>query len=207
MDSQALILLQLELECIRLNQNGYLESFQCDSSDEAARLYIYQDAESYHRYLRQDLDPVLRQHIKLIREDRLFEEHDMVRRTLSEERPCESMFHGKTYIFPQEALGEAYQDTEIIFGESSFCGIELNGKIVASSSSVRENGKAAEAWVHTEEVYRGNRSGRRVVRAGAPRIAEQGKSPFYSHAISKTGSQRLVDSLPFIWVYDLVAYS
>jgi hypothetical protein len=207
MDSQALIFLQLELECIRLNQKGYLESFQCDNPDDAARLYIYRDAESYHRYLRHDIDPVLRQHIKLIREDRLYEEHEMVKRTLSEESPCESIFQGRSYVFPPEALEQPYEDSEIFFGESSLCGIEIAGQVVASSSSVRENDKAAEAWVHTEAAYRGMGYGRRVVLAWARRIAEKGKVPFYSHAISNLGSQRLVESLPFLRVYDLVSYS
>jgi hypothetical protein len=206
MSSQELILLQLELECIRLNQNGYLQSFQCDNPDEAARLYVYRDAENYYRYLRQDIDPVLRQHLKLIQEERLFEEQEMVQRTLSEERPSASIFRGRTYVFPAEALEQAYEDKQIFFGESSLCGIEIAGQVVASSSSVRENGKAAEAWVHTEAAYRGMGYGRRVVLAWARRIAEKGKTPFYSHAMSNLESRRLVESLPFFWVYDLVSY-
>jgi GNAT superfamily N-acetyltransferase len=207
MDSQALILLQLELECIRINQNGYLESFQCDNPDDVARLYIYRDTASYYRYLRQDLDPVLRQHLKLIREERLFQEHEMVQRTLSEEKPCETIFHGRTYRFPEEALALPYLDNEILYGEGSVCAIEVAGQRVASCSSVRENGRAAEAWVLTDELYRGKGYGRRVTLAWARHIAEKGKVPFYSHSISNIGSQRLAESLPFVWAYDLIAYS
>lgn len=207
MDTQALILLQLELECVRLNRNGYLESFQCDNPDALGRLAIYRDAETYYRFLRHDVDATLRQHLKLLREETLFADHAMVRRSLSEESPCESVFIGRSYIFPEEALSESYEDSAIIFGESSLCAIEIDGQIVASASSVRENGKAAEAWVHTEDNFRGKGYGQRVVLAWARRIAEKGKVPFYSHSLGNIGSQRLVEKLPFVWVYDLVSYS
>lgn len=207
MDTQALILLQLELECIRVNTNGYLESFQCDNPDEAARLYVYQDRERYYRFLRQDVEPTLRQHLKLLPEKQLFEEVEMVQRSLSEEKACESIFQGRCYIFPQETLAESEDDKAVIQKESSLCTIEYDGKIVAACSSVRENEKAAEAWVHTEEAFRGKGYGRRVTLAWARLIAKKGKIPFYSHSIHNLGSQNLVAKLPFIWVFDLISYS
>jgi RimJ/RimL family protein N-acetyltransferase len=207
MDTQSLIFLQLELECIRLNKNGYLAAFQCDHPDEIGRLYLYRDAERYYRFLSQELDATIRQHLKLLREEMLFAEHEKVKRILSEENPSNSIFCGRSYIFPEEALSETYEDTAISFGESSLCAIKIDGQVVASCSSVRENGKAAEAWVHTEEAFRGKAYGQRVVLAWARRITEKGKIAFYSHSIHNISSQRLVEKLPFVWVYDLVSYT
>jgi RimJ/RimL family protein N-acetyltransferase len=206
MNIESLIHTQLQLECIHLNNNGYLTQFQCDNPDPIARLYIYRAARKYYRFIQDNIPPVLRQHLKLLKDKVVFDEIEQIQQTLGEHHACETIFRGKTYILPQDALNLPYEDSNIVYGGSSGCEIVVNGKIVASCTSVREDGTAAEAWVHTHEAYRGQGYGKQVTLAWARRVTQNGKIAFYSHSVDNIASQKLVEKLPFIWCYDLVAY-
>lgn len=205
MNTEYLINIQLNLACVRRNARGYLVQFQCDNPDPAARLYIYHDAQDYYRFIRDDVPSVLREHLKLLRETTVFNEIAQIQQTLGEHKPCNTIFRGKTYIFPKEALNLAYDDSEIVY-DGSTCQIIQNNEIVAFCASVREDGAAAEAWVYTHDAHRGKNYGQIVALAWARRVAQKGKIPFYTHSIDNLSSQKLVEKLPFIWRYDLVAY-
>jgi RimJ/RimL family protein N-acetyltransferase len=206
MNIEALIRLQLELECIRINERGYVQQFPCNNPDAAARLYVMYDGQHYHRYIRHDVPTEMRQLLKLMAGATLFAEHERVRGVLLEDAPCEDVFIGKTYIFP-EAIAVP-DDAQIVFHkEGHLCAIVVNGVVVSSCSSVRENDHAAEAWVLTDEAYRNRGYGLCVVQAWAKRIRAAHKVPFYSHHIQNTASQRLAETAGMQWVFDIVAYS
>jgi len=207
MNTEALIRIQLELECIRINQRGYLESFPCDNPDNLARLYVMHDGQHYYRYLRHDVPPDLRQLLKLMAGDTLFAAHDRVQGVLLEDALCHEIFAGKTYIFPDDTPPTTDDPAVIYRDEGHLCGFVLDGEIVASCSSVRENDYAAEAWVQTAVSHRRKGYGRRVVLAWAQRIRALNKVPFYSHAVTNLPSQHLAQSVGMQWAFDIVAYS
>ncbi|HLV36984.1 MAG TPA: GNAT family N-acetyltransferase [Spirillospora sp.] len=68
------------------------------------------------------------------------------------------------------------------------------------------NAHSAEAWVFTDEIHRRRGFAKRVVRAWAQRIREQGRIPFYSHRIDNPVSQHLAESLGFVWYIDDAGY-
>lgn len=206
MNTEQLILAQLKLECIRLNNQGYLSQFQCDNPDPIDRLYIFHDSQTYYRYLREDLPPILRQHLKLLRETVIFDDVEQIQQTLAEHQPCENVFRGRTYIFPEDCLDLPFDDHKILYNGSN-CEIAIGSEIVASCTSVREDATAAEAWVHTHGAFRGHGFGSRVTLAWARQMTEKGKIAFYSHSVENIASRKLIEKLPFVWCYDSVAYN
>jgi GNAT superfamily N-acetyltransferase len=203
MNISTLIELQLELECIRVNQRGYLEQFPCSSPDKLAWLYVMFDGEAYHRYLHHALPPDSRQLLKMMTGYNLFADHDRVQALLLEYVTIDGLFSGKTYIFP-EAITPS-PDPDIVYRqEGHLCGVMIDNVIVSSCSSVRENDHAAEAWVQTDEAHRRKGYGKRVVRAWAQRIRALNKIPFYSHALDNHASQHLAAGMQ--WIFDVVAY-
>ena len=205
MTVDALIQLQLELECIRVNQRGYLQAFPCDNPDTPARLSIFYDGTNYYRYIRYDMPTEMRQLLKLMPVTTLFSAHERVKAILVEDAPCYDLFIGKTYIFPDDA--PVLEDAEIIYQEAGHrCAFLVDGEVVSACSSVRENDFAAEAWVETHEAYRRRGYGLRVVHAWASRIRALGKVPFYSHAVSNIASRQLAQSVGMQWVFDVVNY-
>lgn len=205
MNTETLILAQLNLECIRLNNQGYLAQFQCDNPDTVSRLYIFHDGKKYYRYLQENVPSVLRQHLKLLRKNVLFEDIEQIQQTLGEHKPCQSIFRGRTYSFSEDNLNRPFDDKDIDY-HSSNCEIVINREVVASCTSVREDERAAEAWVHTNEAFRGQGFGKRVTLAWARQVAQKGKIAFYTHSVDNIASQKLVEKLPFVWRYDLVSY-
>lgn len=206
MNTESLIHLQQTLECIRVNLRGYLQAFPCNNPDEVARLYMMYDGEIYYRYIRFDVPTEMRQLLKLMAAETLFSEYERVKGVLLEDTPCEEIFVGKTYIFPEDKY--VPDDNDIVYtDEGSRCAIIINGEVVSACSSVREDANAAEAWVQTDAAHRRKGYGQRVVQAWAKRIRASGKVPFYSHTVDNLASQRLAESSGMQWVFDVVSYS
>jgi hypothetical protein len=223
-DVKGLIELQLELECKGVVNGNTLVRIPGRDPDDIPRFLVIQHEQSYIAYFRHDLSPHVRLQLTTLPFEQAFHDHEQVKAILANYTPCEDMFIGKSYVFPQTLTTDLYPDAvrldelrhcdllqryehwQSVNGKTVF-GIIIEGCIVSSCGSVRENDKSAEAWVITEPAFRGRGYARQVTAAWAHSIQQQGKVPFYSHAQHNLASQGVARSLGLVQFLSAVAYS
>lgn len=141
---------------------------------------------------------------------------------LEADRPCESIFIGKSYLFPTTLSKVDYPDVVRISrldraeaqrlapdfdpqGPDMFA-ILRDGKIASACTSSREDDLAGEAWVWTAEDFRRCGYARQTTAAWAHDLQQRGKTPFYSHKRENTASQRVARSLGLIQYIEDAGY-
>ena len=98
------------------------------------------------------------------------------------------------------ALVARYDPDVELDGRAAFA-ILGDGWIVAACVSSREDATAGEAWVRTEEAYRGQGYAQRVTATWAAALQRAGKIAFYSHRLDNAASAGVARSLglqPFV---------
>ena len=121
----------------------------------------------------------------------------------------------KTYAFPENFVDRAAQKVKCLHSDDpkvldyGFGGlaekvfaIENNGKIISACVSSRQNEKAAESWVLTAPEHRGQGLALQVVTAWAGSVLQDGKIPFYSHAVENIASYKVADKLRLVHLFD-----
>jgi RimJ/RimL family protein N-acetyltransferase len=203
MDSLALIRQHMALECITVNDSGDLTRLSpCDGLDDIARLYVARHQDGYAIYFRDDMPETTRAQLLRLSPEALHTDYRRVCALLD----CaeKDIFIGRSYTFPEITSPQSFPN--VVYQEHNVCLIEMDGKTVSACSSSREDANSAEAWVYTEPEYQGRGYARQVTLAWAHRVREQGKTPFYSHKITNIVSQKVAESLGFLWYIDDVGY-
>ena len=225
MDALELIRRHLELECIGFDAEGSLVRLPCPNPDTVPRLYVARHAGGYAVYLRHDLPRQVRRELAALPPQRLFEDEGLVARLLAgielgtgDPTP----WRGTSYVFadapPREAyrgavrLGDAHRPTIarydpglVVTGRAVFA-VLVEGEIVATCESSRENGVAAEAWVRTLPAHQRRGHARRVTAAWGAHQLWQGKTAYYSHRLDNRASQAVAHSLGLRHYIDDVGY-
>ena len=206
MNALEMLRLHMELECITVDAAGDLTRLPCPDPDDIHRLYIAQHADGYSRYFRDDVPDELRARLRELSVETLFTDHEQVKAIFADfGAPCSGMHVGKSYVYPEDF--EPVTDTQITESDRDLCRLLLDGEpAVAGCGSIRFNQHSAEAYVFTNENFRQRGYGKRVTRAWAQRVRQSGRIPFYSHLMNNIASQRLAESLGFVWYIDDVGY-
>lgn len=204
MNTEVIIRTQLKLECVRINQSKYMESFPCDNPDSPYRLLMIWDGETYLRFIRADVPTEIRQTLKIMPLQRLFEQRERIQALLSEHEPCNDVFIGRTYLGINTI--KPPHDERVVPIISGF-GILADDEVIASCTSIRENAQAAEAYVVTAEAYQRKGYAKHVTQAWLARVQADNKLAFYTHRRDNVASQNLAEALGLRWVYDMVGYS
>jgi hypothetical protein len=216
-----LIETQLELECIGVTSDRLLVRLPGPNPDGISRFYITRHDGGYTAYFRYDLPRHIRERLEALPQDRAFNDHETVKRILGKDAPCESMWIGKSYVFPDTLttddyldatqLDETHQtlieqyDAKMSVHHRAVYAIIVDGRIVSTCESLRENAVSAEAWTRTLPAYR--RCGyAQVTAAWAHNLHKQGKIPFYSHLWDNLDSQAVAQSLGLIQCVAGVGY-
>jgi hypothetical protein len=80
--------------------------------------------------------------------------------------------------------------------------IERDGVILSACVSSRQNLKSAESWVFTHPRHRRKGLALQVVTAWARSVLQEGKIPFYSHAVENIGSSRVASKMRLVHLYN-----
>lgn len=211
----------LELECIGLDRRGRMVPIPGPFPDEISRVYVARDSSGYHRLYRYDLPTAVCATIETLAPEEILADPNVVLPLLAAHAPCEDVWVGVSYTFPETLKPTDYPDAvtldhrrsrkareqiqmydpELLARPWPVSAVIRDGIIVASCVSARENGRAGEAWVRTHPAYRRRGYARQVTAAWAKRLLSLGKIPFYSHRLDNPGSAGVARSLglqPFI---------
>ena len=224
-DALELIRRHLELECIGFDAEAALVRLPCPNPDTVPRLYVARHAGGYAVYFRHDLPREVRRELAALPPERLFDDEGLVARLLAGvelggEGP--SPWRGKSYVFAEAPPGKVYRGAErlgeshrpaiarydpglVVTGRAVFA-VLVEGEIVASCESSRENAVAAEAWVRALPAHRRRGYARRVTAAWGAHQLGQGKTAYYSHRLDNGASQGVARSLGLRHYIDDVGY-
>ena len=223
LDPLHLIGLQLELECIGLNDQGLLVRIPGPDPDDIGCCYVYRHAYGYSRFLRHDVPAETRTSLLALPVEAGFERPETLLAVLRQNAPRAEWGSGSSYVFPEtlapadfadvSQLGETHRSVIHQFDphlsvspNRPIQAILVDGQIVSACVSARENDWAAEAWVQTRPGFRRRGFARQVTAAWAHQVRRQGKVPFYSHRRENVASRAVAKSLGLIWFVDYAVY-
>jgi len=207
MNALELVRIHLELECIGLDSDRLMVHIPCSNPDDIARFYIFQHTGAYTAYFSRDLPKLTREQIRLLSPEIAFSNYDTVKVILAADKPCEQMHIGKSYVFPDTLKAQDFADVVSIERDQRVVhAIVVDGEIVSSCESSRENNAAGEAWVYTAEAFRGRGYARQVTAAWGCDLQRKGKIPFYSHVVTNLASQAVARSLGLVQFIADVGY-
>jgi RimJ/RimL family protein N-acetyltransferase len=219
---KALVRTQMALECIELDEHGLMVRIPGPDPDEIPRVVVYWHGGDCLLYFKAGLPPAIREAIHALGPEIARRDTGAVKALLARDRPCNHLFAGQTYVWESAAdptqfpegvrLTEAHRPLIEVYhpgvalGPRTVCGVIIDGQIVSTCSSSRENERAGEAYVYTRPECRGRGYGRQATAAWAYYMQEQGKLPFYSHRLDNLASQGVARSLNLQPCFCLVAY-
>jgi predicted GNAT family acetyltransferase len=90
-------------------------------------------------------------------------------------------------------------------GKEAFA-VLVDGEIVSTCESSRENEQAGEAWVRTLESFRRRGFARQVTAAWGHWLMQRGKVPFYSHVSANQASRAVAQSLGLVQYIEDAGY-
>jgi GNAT superfamily N-acetyltransferase len=223
MEPSQLIRLQLAIECIGLNKDGFLVRTPGPDPDDIARVYIFEHKVGFDVYFRHDVPSPIREQIRVLTPERAFHDREAVKAVLAVHSPCPEVGVWQAYTCPDtltpgqfpgairleeahRALIERYQ-VEMDVTRRAIYAVIQDGRIVSTCLSVREHEQAGECYVYTVEPYRGRGFGKQVTAAWAYHLRQQGKIAFYSHALDNPASQAIARGLGLQPCFAGVTYS
>jgi hypothetical protein len=210
MDANTLIETQLRLECKAVNAEGLLVRIPGPDPDDIPRCLVVRHLDNYRVLFRHDLSRHIRERVAMLPPEMVFGDHEAVKKILADDAPVETIWAGKSYIFPSILASADYPDTvrlDRATGTRPVYAVRVADQIVATCESVRENDAAAEAWVQTLPEFRRRGYARQVTAAWAQDLLHQGKLPFYSHNMDNLPSQGVARSLGLIQFVEGVGYA
>lgn len=224
MDAVELVKIHLALDCIGVDDLGYLVRLPGPCPAPIPRFYVAELTGSgdHVRFTRQDLLPAVAEKLLALPPNVALEDRGAVRRVLAADAHCRTIRRNKSYVFPAAPdpqdfagvvrLGDADRDLVTQFDariDASDCpvfAVIAGGRIVSACTSSRETGQAAEAWVQTIPARRRSGLGRRAVAAWGHYQLSCGKVPFYTLTWDNLASQALAESLGLIQYTADVSY-
>ena len=208
MDVEHLIQVQLALECIKVNADGFLERVPCPNPDNIGVLQVYRGGNEYFVYFRADVGADVVKRIRGLPPKTIFYDRSRIGMMVAEAFPgtVAKAFH--TYLFPHNLSREQAKDVVVVERDDrQIFAIVRGGRMVSSCWSVRENAQAGERYVFTEPEYRRRGYARQTVVAWARSLQATGKLPFYSHEENNTASWAVAKALKLIPCFEVVSYN
>lgn len=183
MNAAGLITAHLYLECIAIDERGDLFPIPCPNPDPVPRFYIarHTDDGTFSRFARHDLHEELRERLLALPPEEALHRHDLVKSILSPYGICQEFHYGKSYVCPDRYSPEDYPDVVRLTTEHgpliqeydarldpaghAVFAVIVDGRIVSTCQSSRENETATESWVRTLPEYRRRGFARQVMAA------------------------------------------
>lgn len=223
MNTFDLLRLHLELECKGVDECMQLYRIPCANPDTLHRVYAVRRPEGEHIFFQEGLPGPLRDRLCKLPFRAYFDDPQQIRAILEDHAPCDEIHIGKSYVFPESITAMKTPDVTrlsqvdpvrlrqyeegIDLVDREVFGVLVDGRIVSTCESSRENDFAAESWVHTQEDYRRQGYARQVTAAWGNWVIQRGKVPFYSHSMENLASAAVARSLGLILYIEDAGYA
>jgi hypothetical protein len=213
--------IQLALEGIGLDARQQLVRIPAAVAEEIPRLYICRLSTGWSRYYRSDLPDSIVEDLERLTDEACFEQQSTVRCILDRQASCFDVWTGTSYTFPTvpttpapdvSRLEEADRPLAVAFDpdlavfRAPIWAVLVDGRVVSTCVSAREDEVAAEAWVQTAPECRRRGLARQVTAAWARDVVGRGKTAFYSHRRENLASRGVAVSLGLRPFVDAVGY-
>jgi len=195
--------LQLELECIGFDENGYLTRIPCDNPDDIARFFVVKYETSYATYFRADVEHDIIKRLQAFSAEHLFNDSNIVMSILYQRSLPQEPSRFVSYVFTQCPLSEEFSD--VTQQDENFVVVYEN-KIVSRAWASRQNTRAAELAVQTDPNFRRRGYGRQVCSAWAAYQLGHNRIAFYSHLYNNAASRALAQNLGTVPFLDGINY-
>lgn len=223
METLDLLRLHLALEGKGIDDDGQLVRIPCPDPDTFTRVYVARHTGGDTILFRTGLPSFVRERLLGLALTDFFDFPERVVAILAEDGPCNETHIGKSYVFPERIGPADYPDVvrlsqldpalvrhyeeELDSIQHEIFGILVDGQIVSTCQSSREDERAGEAWVRTLEAYRQRGYARQVTAAWGHWLQQQGKVPFYSHRSDNLASWAVAQSLGLIQYIEDAGYA
>jgi hypothetical protein len=210
--------------CLGVTPAGTLVRTEGPEPEEMPRFLVAEVAGHVLAHPRHDLPPALCERLGALAPGRALRDQRAVEAILAEHGPCARPWTGTSYVFADPPAAADRLDV-VHLGAESRAAIEalrpymavlaarrtvfavvVDGAVVSACVSVREDGRAAEAWVHTDEAHRGRGYARRVTAAWGHDVLSRGKTPFYGHRWENEASRGVARSLGLVRFKETASY-
>jgi ribosomal protein S18 acetylase RimI-like enzyme len=198
-----LIRLNVELEN-RIDSSGDLFPLTDADPSQVAHFIIAQHSGGCERFFRHNLPIPIRDRLTNLDPEQALYDFELVKRILSEDKPCEDTWGGKGYVF--QHIPDPAEFPDAILHEGSFV-VLIENEPVAWAWSQEQNDKAAELALEVLPQFRRRGYGRQVAAAWANHVMRDGRIAFYSHLHDNTPSQALARSLGVVQYAVSAGYS
>ncbi len=214
-DSLGYLHIQMELEGLRLNQEGLIVAPGPESDNQPLVIIAKTMDGRTVMYLHEILPVGLQEELSVRESQVSFSNIDALLNLLDAYDIQYKVGHYKTYVFP-ECCAEA--DTRRVtcfqrddpkiksFGFDKLADkiytVEQDGVILSACASVRQDARCAESWVFTAPEHRRRGLAQLVVTAWAKNVVQDGIVPFYSHKMDNRASANLANRLGLIPVFE-----
>jgi len=195
-----LVNIQIELEYDR-DSKGDL--FPRHSSTQQARLLIYKFEGEYLIAFRHDLPSEIRKRLLELPAEEVLRRHELIKSLFKPNANCDHIWYGSSLTFDYIPSQESFADVE---RHGTRFVIVKDGKAISAAWPARENDKASEVIVETDETYQRCGYGSQVLSAWASSVLLSGKIPFYSYEATNPASQALAKKLKLVKFCDVAAY-
>ncbi len=217
-----LIQLQLELQSIPSTSNGPLTRRPELDPDEISRVLIVQHNGNRLIFLPHELPSYFRERLEEFARETASPDLLTIIHWIANQLPGSQVRGWRTCIFPDSLTPADYPDAVALSGgrpvpssasqpeleseSHTAFGILVEGQVVSTCRSIRENVRAAEAWVCTLPAWRKRGYGRQVTAAWAHSLQKRCRVPFYSYVPENRAAQALAQSLGLVHVFDLIEW-
>lgn len=198
-EARRLRLVQLRLECIRLDDAGRLVRAAGTNPDEIASCSVARFADGFDVLFGAGVDELVVARASGVAPERFFDDTAATAGYVGAGRALRTT-RCSTYVFGDPIPAAA---SVVRRGPEEHVAVHA-GRQVAWASSSRSDADAAELWVRTDPEYQRQGYGRAAAAAWAADVTKAGKVPFYSHLDENHASRRLAASLGVRHLFDLV---
>ena len=225
MNPEELFRVQIRLEGLRFNDDGHLERWKDMPGGETgppARVVVVDYGYAQYVYFGNGIDPRAERLIHDLPPQAILEGDREVFDVLNRQKKVEGQATYCTYTASPTAEIPASPMIQRLssmderlrgFGDGFYCidyddvfAAIVKGSVASAAVSSREDGTAAEAWVHTRPEHRRQGLATQAAAAWLRSVTQRGLTPFYSHENENEASRRLAESLPLQPCFELTCY-
>ncbi len=197
--------LQLELECIGVDDGERLHRIAGADPDDSHLVFLARYEDEVELFVRDDADPTVVREVESRSVGALWERPESVAEYLyGSSAPSDRWWRGWACTFTEPYPRDSFPLAEERGGRFV---VTIDGRVVSWAESSRRNDRCAELGTETAETHQRRGYAMQVCRAWANSQLGAGRVPFYSYHLTNTASAGLAAKLGVRPFMECISYS